>query len=70
MKPRLDTSQGAPPSHQMDGNVGNGIPSRYISPRSLKGGYRKNIGRRSYISQYGDFPSLLFCPFDSDKDAT
>ena len=36
----------------------------------LKGGLWKNIGRRSYLSQYGGFPSLLFCTFISDKDAT
>ena len=33
-------------------------------------GLRKNIGRRSYSSQYGAFPSFLFRPFASDKYAT
>ena len=41
VKPRLEIIQGAPPSHQTVGNVGNGIPSRLLSPRARKGGYGK-----------------------------
>ena len=41
MKPRLETSQGAPLPHQMAGNPRNGNPLRLVSPRSRKGGYGK-----------------------------
>ena len=42
VKPRLETSQGGLTPHQRAGNTGNSKPSRSASPRSRRGGYRKN----------------------------
>ena len=70
VKPRLETSQGVPLPHQTVGNAKNGNPLRLASSRSKKGGYGKNIGRRSYNSQYRGFLSFIFRPFASDEDAT
>ena len=41
VKPRMETSQGAPPPHQTVGNVGNVNPSRLAFSGSWKGGYGK-----------------------------
>ena len=45
-------------------------PFKIGASQSSKGGLQKNIGRRSYGIQYGDFSSLLFRPFASDGGAT
>ena len=70
VKPRMETSQRAPPPHQTNGNVVNGNPFETGVFQILKGGLQKNIGCRSYGSQYGAFSSFLFCPFVYDEDAT
>ena len=41
VKPRLETSQGAPPPHQTAGNSGNSNPLRSMSSRYRRVGYRK-----------------------------
>ena len=41
MKPRQETSQGAPPPHQTAGNIRNGTPLKSASSNTQKGGNRK-----------------------------
>ena len=56
----LKTSQGGAPSHKTVGNVRYSNPLISAFPRARNWGIQKNIGRRSYSIQYGDFSSLLF----------
>ena len=54
VKPRLETSQGAPPQHQTSGNANNA--SSLDSPSARKGATEKINLRIFYSSQYRTFP--------------
>ena len=68
-KQRPETSQWAPPPHQMDGNYINGSPYRLASPSAQNGGNGKITEVDSTVANMG-----IFLPFSSffawtDEDA-
>ena len=71
MKPRLETSQGAPPPpYQTTGNFGNGNPLILTSPSAQKRGYGKRTAVDCTVASTGLFlPFLSFFAW-TDEDAT
>ena len=69
VKPRLETIQGAPPPHQMVGNIENGNPLISASPRDRKGGNGKRSAVDPTAANTGIFLPFFF-PFVSDENAT
>ena len=61
VKPRPETSQGAPLPHQTTGNTRNGSSLRLASPSDQRGGYGKRTAVDYTVANTGIF--LLFCPF-------
>ena len=71
VKPRLDTSQVAPPPHQTAGNVRNGNPLISVSSRAQMGGYRKILTVDPTEANTGIFhPSFFILLFPTSMPLT